>query len=228
MLRAGELAVDAGRGDLQGIFLRNGVFAVQHGLMAWVRSTQSSMPTPPSLSIKMRRYQSAPSFVNVTSQIMSKLLCERLCQRAHDLRGAAFLFLCHTQLPFSARFSAAVSVLDIHPNTNKRAGRPTLSSSYYLTVKIIPQRRFFARRKTKFSAQIRVCFYVLARHFSQAVCPCRAKTTSVRFISRKTQKRTRRLFAVTSVVCAYFIPLRIQARRSRSLPHRPLRAYSAR
>lgn len=32
MLRAGELAVDAGRGDLQGIFLRNGVFAVQHGV----------------------------------------------------------------------------------------------------------------------------------------------------------------------------------------------------
>ena len=72
------------------------------------------------------------------------------------------------------------------------------------------------------------CFYVLARHFSQAVCPCRVKQRLCALFPEKHKKRTRRLFAVTSVVCAYFIPLRIQARRSCSLPHRPLRAYSAR
>ena len=37
------------------------------GSMAWVMSTQSSMDTPPSLSMKMRKNQSAPSFTNCTS-----------------------------------------------------------------------------------------------------------------------------------------------------------------
>ena len=229
VLRAGELAVDAGRGDLQGIFLRNGVFAVQHGVdgageVYAVVDAYAAFLVNKNAQIPIRalfRERNVPDYE-------PKLLCERLCQRAHDLRGAAFLFLCHTQLPFSARFSAAVSVLDIHPNTNKRAGRPTLSSSYYLTVKIIPQRCFFCKEKNKVFRTNTGVFLRFGTAFFTGCLPLPRKTTSVRFISRKTQKRTRRLFAVTSVVCAYFIPLRIQARRSCSLPHRPLRAYSAR
>ncbi len=229
VLRAGELAVDAGRGDLWYI-LRNGVFAVQHGLMARVRSAVVDAYAAFALS-KMRADTNPRPFRERNVPDYEPKLFASGSASARTISVVLPFFF---SLPYAASFlrplfGGCVCFGYTPKHKQKKRVAPTLSSSYYLTVKIIPQRRFFCKgRKTKFSAQNTGVFYVFWHGIFTGCLPLPRKTTSVRFISRKTQKRTRRLFAVTSVVCAYFIPLRIQARRSCSLPHRPLRAYSAR
>jgi hypothetical protein len=90
----------------------------------------------------------------------------------------------------SSSAMAAVFFLAIAlpPNIKERAGRPTLSSSYYLTVKIIPQRRFFCKEKNKVFRTNTGVFLRFGTAFFTGCLPLPRKTTSVRFISRKTQK----------------------------------------